>query len=338
MLDRASSRPFRALVASQGPGGGFHREVAVRHTADLPPGDLLIRVRWSSLNYKDALAATGRRGVARSYPLTPGIDAAGVVVESSAAEFSPGDRVLACGNDLGIAAPGGFGQYISVPAAWAMKLPAGLTERESMIFGTAGFTAALCVQALREDGLTPDRGEVLVTGASGGVGSFAVAFLAQQGFAVTAATGKTTEAEYLESLGARRVISRKEADDVPGKALLHEKWAGVVDTVGGGVLAAALKAARYGGSVAACGNAMSADLPITVFPFILRGVRLLGIDAARGSLPGRKELWEKLAGEWRPRGLEDIARDCTLDGLNERIDAMLRGAVRGRVVVDLGTE
>jgi len=338
MKEHAGIRSFRALVASREPGGGCRREIAMRSTDELPPGDLLVRVRWSGLNYKDALAAAGRRGVARVYPLTPGIDAAGVVVESSAADFSPGDSILSCGNDLGVSVPGGFGQYIRIPAAWALKLPSGLTERESMILGTAGFTAALSVRALRDDGVGPDRGDVLVTGASGGVGSFAVAILAREGYAVTAATGKIGEAGYLQGLGAKRVVSREEAGDVPGKALLSERWAGVIDTVGGGVLAAALKSTAHGGTVTACGNAMSAELPITVFPFILRGVRLLGIEATRCPSSVRKALWEKLAGEWKPRGLEDIAQSCTLDDLDARIEAMLRGETRGRAVVDLGTE
>lgn len=329
------ARSFRALIVSQAPDGSYRRDVGLFGMDDLPPGDLLIRVLYSSLNYKDALAASGRRGVARAYPITPGIDAAGVVVESGAAGFAPGDTVLACGHDLGTAAPGGFGQYIRVPASWVQGLPRGLTPRESMIIGTAGFTAALSVKTLQEYGLRPERGEVLVTGATGGVGSMAVAILAAEGCAVTAATGKPEHGDFLRALGARTVVTRRQVDDDTDKALLKERWAGVIDTVGGGILAAALKSTMYGGSVAACGNAMSPQLPITVFPFILRGVRLLGIEATRCSASERKDLWERLAGKWRPRNLAEMAQECTLEGLSDRIDQMLQGGIRGRVIVNL---
>lgn len=329
------TRTYRALVVRQLPDGAYARELVPRDAADLPPGELLIRVSYSSLNYKDALAASGRRGVARAYPLVPGIDAVGTVVESSTVARAPGDTVIVCGNELGIGVPGGFGQYIRVPADWALALPSGLSERDSMIYGTAGFTAAFSLLTLERSGLAPGRGDVLVTGASGGVGSCAVSILARRGYSVVAATGKTEEKDWLLSLGAQSVVSREDVDDDASKGLLKERWAGVIDTVGGSVLAAAIKSTSYGGAVAACGNARSAELPITVFPFILRGVRLLGIESARAPQGLRTELWDKLAGDWRPHGLDAIAKECTLEELSAKIDEMLQGRIRGRVVVNV---
>jgi acrylyl-CoA reductase (NADPH) len=327
---------FRALVVRQDAGGRFLREVAERSRADLPAGELLVRVRFSSLNYKDALSATGRRGVTRHYPHTPGIDAAGEVVESSSAHFRPGEEVVVAGFDLGVNTPGGFGQYISVPAGWALPRPEGLTLRQCMIYGTAGCTAALSVRALEEAGLGPAQGEVLVTGATGGVGSFAVAILARRGYRVAAATRKLDQTPYLRSLGADSILPTSELEKGPDKALLHERWIGAVDTTGGHILAAALKATGYGGAVAACGNAASAELHTTVYPFILRGVRLLGIESSRCPLPLRRVVWEMLAGPWKPPHLEEMAAECSLAELDQRIALILEGRLRGRVVVNLG--
>ena len=325
---------FEALVASRKPDGTFVRELRQQDTADLPSGDLLVRVSYSSLNYKDALAAVGRHGVARGYPLTPGIDAGGVVVESSVGDFAPGDSVIACGRELGISVPGGFGQYIRIPASWALRPPSGLTLRECMIIGTAGFTAALCLRDLQQHGVSPGA-EVLVTGASGGVGCLAVALLSKLGYRVAAGTGKTDKRDFLTSLGAGEVIARADLDDGSGKALLSERWAGVVDTVGGNILSTAIRSTAYGGSVAACGNVSSPDLPLTVFPFILRGVRLLGIDSAKCPAETRKEVWARLGAQWRPAQLEAIAEECSLHGLDGRIDDILHGRVSGRVIVNL---
>ncbi len=329
------ARTFSALVVARQSDGVFRRDVAARSESDLPPGDLLVQVSFSSLNYKDALAAIGRRGVAREYPLTPGIDAAGVVVESSAADFRPGDPVIVMGHELGTAVPGGFGQLIRVPAAWALALPTGLTLRQSMILGTAGFTAALAVRSLQESGVPPHGGEVLVTGATGGVGCIAVAILSRLGYGVAAGTGKTDRRAFLESLGARRVVPRAELDDGSGKALLPERWAAVIDTVGGGILSTAIRSTAYGGTVAACGNAASADLPVTVFPFILRGVRLLGIESSRCPSAVRRALWERLCGAWKPLQLSQLAEECTLDELGGKIDDMMAGRLTGRVLVNL---
>jgi len=322
---------FDALWVEERPDGSFRRTIVQRATADLPPGDLLIRVHYSSLNYKDALSAAGNRGVTRAYPHTPGIDAAGVVVESAVDEFKPGDEVIVIGYDLGMNTPGGFGGYIRVPAGWVVRRPTGLTLRESMAIGTAGFTAAQCVDALMQHGV--DSGEVLVTGATGGVGSIAVALLSKLGMTVIAATGKPAAAGYLHSLGATAVVARDEVDDRSGKPLLRERWAGVVDTVGGNMLATALKATRYGGAVAACGHVASPSLELTVYPFILRGVTLLGIDSVNLPIAARRALWARLAGAWKLDVLAQIARDGALAELNPEIDAILRGQQQGRVVL-----
>ncbi len=290
---------FKAMVVSETAEKTFVREIRERALNDLPAGELIIEVKYSSLNYKDALSATGNKGVTRKYPHTPGIDAAGVIVDSTTKMFSVGDQVTVTGFDLGMNTSGGFGQYISVPALWAVNLPKGLSLKESMGYGTAGLTAALCIIRLMASGLSKDSGEVLVTGATGGVGSVAVAILAKLGFNVVAATGKASEHDFLTALGAKSIISREEANDTSGRPLQKGRWAGVVDTVGGNILATALKTAKYGGLVTACGNAMSADLSVSVFPFILRGVSLLGVDSVEIPMRARQMAWQKLAGEWK---------------------------------------
>ena len=327
-------KTFKAMVVSETAEKTFPREIRERALGDLPAGELIIEVKFSSLNYKDALSATGNKGVTRKYPHTPGIDAAGVVADSTTKLFAVGDQVTVTGFDLGMNTSGGFAQYISVPALWAAKLPQGLSLKESMSHGTAGLTAALCIIRLMASGLTKESGEVLVTGATGGVGSVAVAILAKLGFNVVAATGKASEHDFLTSLGAKTIISREEANDTSGRPLQKPRWAGVIDTVGGNILATALKTAKYGGLVAACGNAMSAELNVNVFPFILRGVSLLGVDSVEIPMRARQMAWSKLAGEWKI-DFGNIINEVSLEELNPQIDAILKGAVRGRVVVDL---
>jgi acrylyl-CoA reductase (NADPH) len=324
---------FQAFWVEEQPDQSFQRTIATRNIADLPPGDVLIRVQYSSLNYKDALSASGNKGVTRNYPHTPGIDAAGIVEESSVPAFGPGDAVVVTGFDLGMNTPGGWGQYIRVPASWVVKLPDGMAMYESMMLGTAGFTAALCIDALQQHGVGPGAGELLVTGATGGVGSIAVALLGTLGYNVAAVTGKPHEADFLRALGATTVLAREEFSDAGNRVLLKERWAGVVDAVGGPLLVAAIKATRYGGSVAACGNAASPKLELTVFPFILRGVNLLGIDSVNVPLPTRATIWQRLAGEWRVPLLENLAREVPLDNLEREIDLILQGRQVGRVVV-----
>ncbi len=326
---------FRALLVEQPEKKVFTRKVVTRSTSDLPDGDLLVKVHYSSLNYKDALSATGNPGVTRNFPHTPGIDAAGEVISSRDERFAMGDRVIVTSYDLGMGTDGGFGQLIRVPADWAVKLPAGLSLRESMMLGTAGLTAGLSVLALVEAGLVPAAGPVLVTGATGGVGSLAVAMLAAAGYQVTAVTGKLAETDYLKRLGATAVIGRDEFLAGHERPLLKPTWAGVVDCVGGDMLAAAIKGARYDGLVTCCGLVAAAELNLNVFPFILRGVHLIGIDSAECPMERRLKVWKLLAGSWKPAHLEAMVDEVILDDLEERIQAILKGQLKRRVLVNL---
>jgi len=330
----ALPQTFKAMVVSETAEKTFSREVRERALGDLPAGELIIEVKYSSLNYKDALSATGNKGVTRKYPHTPGIDAAGVVADSTTKLFTVGDQVTVTGFDLGMNTSGGFARYISVPALWATKLPQGLSLKDSMSHGTAGLTAALCIIRLMASGLTKESGEVLVTGASGGVGSVAVAILAKLGFNVVAATGKASEHDFLSGLGAKAIISREEANDTSGRPLQKPRWAGVVDTVGGNILATALKTTKYAGLVAACGNAMSAELNVSLFPFILRGVSLLGVDSVEIPMRARQMAWNKLAGEWSI-DVGSVVTEVSLEELNPKIDEILKGGIRGRVLINL---
>lgn len=329
---------FKCYLVTKDAGGNVSGAVAQRSLDELPRGEVLVRVAYSSLNYKDALAATGHPGVNKIFPHVPGVDLAGLVARSRVCEFVEGDRVLATGFDLGANRWGGFAQYASVPQDWILPLPDGLSLRESMILGTAGLTAGLCVDALKKHRIEPERGEVVVTGASGGVGSMAVAILARLGYQVAAVTGKTTAHEYLKQLGAQRTLRRDQLDDRSGRSLLHARWAGAVDTVGGNVLATVLRATKHGGCVAACGLTAGSQLPMTVFPFILRGVTLAGIDAAWGPTALRREIWRRLAGQWKPERLEKMATFIDLAELPPRIDAILAGQITGRVVITIGGE
>lgn len=330
-----ASKRFEAMVVRETADGEFVREIEQKSVDDLPEGDLLIRVHYSSLNYKDALSATGHKGVTRHYPHTPGIDAAGVVEESEVQNFQTGDEVIVIGHDLGMNTAGGFGQYIRVSAGWVVRRPDTLSLRESMIYGTAGFTAALSVASLIDAGVLPEQGEILVTGATGGVGSIAVAILAQAGYFVTAATGKTDQEQYLAGLGAEEIIPRQEVQDSSGRPLLRERWAGVIDTVGGDILATAVKSTRYGGAITCCGNVASPQLSTTVYPFILRGISLLGIDSVRCSSATRMQIWQRLATEWKLDQLEQLAGERTLEELDKEIERILQGQQVGRIVIDL---
>lgn len=329
------SAKFKALVVEKTPEKKFVREVRERYLSDLAPGELLVRVHYSSLNFKDALSATGHPGVTRQFPHTPGIDAAGEVVSCENGAFSPGEKVLVTGYDLGMETDGGFSQYIRIPASWAVKLPQGLTLRESMALGTAGFTAALSVLKLQRAGVKPEDGDILVTGATGGVGSVAVSILAQSGYLVTASTGKIADEDFLRALGAKAVISREEVAAGADKALLPERWAGAVDVVGGTTLAAVLKGTKYGGTVSCCGLVGSPELPLNVYPFILRGVSLLGVDSVQASRETRQEVWARLATSWKPARLGEMITECNLQGLETLIQAILHGGIKGRVVVNL---
>ncbi len=329
---------YRALVVRRDSEQGFTRAVEELFPAELSPGDVLIRVHFSSLNYKDALSATGNRGVTRKYPHTPGVDAAGVVESSHAPQFNVGEKVICMGFDLGMNTDGGFAEFVRVPAEWVLKKPDGISLYETMQLGTAGFTAAQCVDRLLELGVTPDKGRVLVTGATGGVGSIAVALLRKAGFEIAGVTGKESEHPFLQQLGCTTILNRKQATGRPGVALLRERWAGVVDTVGGEILASAIKATRYDGVVTCCGNAASGDLPLTVYPFILRGVSLVGIDSASCPIARREAIWQRLAGPWKLDMLEEVSTCITLEQLSPMIDEMLQARTRGRIVIDLRAE
>lgn len=326
---------FRALRVSQDESGAYVRRVIECGIDELPAGELLIRVHYSSLNYKDALSASGNRGVTRNYPHTPGIDAAGVVAESAVAEFAPGDEVIVTGYDLGMNTAGGFAEYIRVPAAWAIKRPQGLSLREAMLLGTAGLTAALCVDKLEKTGLDTSAGPVLVTGATGGVGSIAVRLLARLGYQVAAATGKAEQADFLRSLGAGQIVERAALLEGVDKPLLKEQWAGAVDTVGGDVLFNVVKSLRYGASVACCGLTAGVNFKANVFPFILRGVNLLGVDSVELPLMVKASMWDRLSLQWKLDGLESLAREVGLDQLPGEIERILAGQQVGRVLVRL---
>ena len=328
-------KKFKAMVTEEIEPKRFSRSIKEKSIADLPEGDVLIEVHYSSLNFKDALSARGHKGITRNYPHTPGIDAAGIVAASSSVEFKEGDRVLVTGYDLGMNTDGGFGQYISVPAGWVIKVPDSIPLDETMMYGTAGFTAGICIWELTGREILPNKGKILVTGATGGVGSCAVAMLAKIGYHVVASTGKTDQYEYLKDIGASDIIDRKEADDKTGKPLLPERWAGVVENVGGNALSTAIRSTGMHGAVCCLGNVSGDMLETSVYPFLLRGVTVFGIDSAEKPMELRLKIWEKIFGEWRIDDPRKMIREVTLSGLSKEIDKILKGGQTGRVIVNL---
>lgn len=324
---------YKAFRVEKDETGVFTRTIRTLSTNQLPDNDVLIRVEYSSLNYKDALSAIGNKGVTRVFPHTPGIDAAGIIENSRDSRFSPGQEVIVTSYDLGMNTPGGFGQYIRVPADWVVPLPDGLTLKQSMIYGTAGFTAGLSADRIVQN-VDPSDGPVLVTGATGGVGSMAVAVLSRLGYSVTAVSGKK-ENDFLKHLGAKQIISRKDFLENTDAPLLKAKWAGAVDTVGGDILAAAIKSVKLHGAVTCCGNVASAELPINVFPFILRAVSLFGIGSQQCPMPLRKQIWQNLASTWKIDELDQISNEISLTDLDERINSILKGELKGRTLVNL---
>lgn len=326
---------YQALLVTEVADKNYSTAVTTLDTDALPDGEVLIEVAYSSVNYKDALSASGNKGVTRNYPHTPGIDAAGKVVESQVDSLQPGDEVIVTGYDLGMNTAGGFGQYIRVPAAWVVSKPEGWSLRDSMALGTAGLTAALCVDKLLRAGLQADHGPVLVSGATGGVGSLAVALLARQGFSVTASTGKPDAADWLRELGADEVIDRQELAAESSRPLLKERWAGAIDVAGGATLFNIIKSLRYGGSVAACGLVHSPGFTATVLPFILRGVNLLGVDSVELPLATKQAMWERLAGEWQLAGLDSMVKEISLEQLGDSLEQVLSGKAQGRYLLNL---
>jgi putative YhdH/YhfP family quinone oxidoreductase len=326
---------FRALVARQD-GETITAAIETLEAADLQPGDVTIRIAYSSVNYKDALALTPRGGVVREYPLVPGIDLTGEVIESTSAEFPVGAKVLAHGYDIGTGRHGGYAEYVRLPADQVVALGS-LTTREGAAIGTAGFTAAMSVQALVRHGITPSDGPIVVTGATGGVGSVSVDLLAAAGYEVVASTGKPEAAEHLKKLGASEVIGRLPADpDAKPRPLAKTRWAGAVDCVGGATLADVLSTLNYGGAVAASGLTGGAALNTTVMPFILRGVSLLGIDSVLMPIGPRRALWKQIAGVFRPPHLADITHEVDLADVVSVIDEVRAGRYSGRAVVRVG--
>lgn len=330
------NKKFKAIVVREVEEKIFKSKVEERDIEDLPENDLLIKVKYSSLNYKDALSSIGNKGVSRNYPHTPGIDAAGLVAESKSDKFKVGDEVIVTGHDLGMNTSGGFGEYIRVSKDWVVHLPKALSLKESMVYGTAGFTAALSVFNLIDSGIKPEDGDILVTGATGGVASTAIQILSKLGYDVYALTGKEDEKEMLTGLGAKDIVAREELDKPSKRAMLKARWAGVIDTVGGNILSNAIKETKYGGVVTCCGNISSGELETSIYPFILRGVKLIGIDSVNVDMETRVKVWNLLSDNWKIDNLEENAEEVSLEELNKKIDHMLKGKHVGRTIVNIG--
>lgn len=326
---------FQALVVDK-EGEDVEASVQTLTFDDLPEGDVTINVHYSSVNYKDGLASIPNGNIVKEYPFVPGIDLAGEVVQSSDDRYNEGDRVIVTSYELGVSHYGGYSEYARVPGDWIVPLPENLTMKEAMTFGTAGFTAALSIDKMEMNGQTPDMGTVLVSGATGGVGSMATAMLAKKGYHVTASTGKETEHDYLAKLGASEIVSREDVTPEKIRSLDKQKWAGAVDPVGGETLAAILSNTQYGGNVAVSGLTAGVKVPTNVFPFILRSVNLLGIDSVYYPQEQRLKLWERLASDLKPSTvLEDMTEEVTLSELPDKLAQILKGQSRGRTVVKL---
>ena len=329
------SKTFKSMLVSEHDNDQFKIEIVQRDMDSLPEGDILINVKYSSLNYKDALSASGNKGVTKIYPHTPGIDAAGVVVKSSSSRFTPGDKVIVTGFDLGMNTSGGFSEYIRVPSGWVLPLPQDMSLKDSMMFGTSGLTAALSVYKIVSSGVTPKSGDILVTGATGGVGSCAVAILSKLGYKVTAATGKMEESNMLKELGASNVVDRHSLVDESGRLLLKESWAGAIDTVGGEMLSTALKSSKYGAAITCCGNVSGHSFNASIYPFILRGITLFGIDSVQCPMDLRTHIWDMLSNEWKNDSLEKCTQEVSLENLESKIELILKGKLSKKTIVNL---
>lgn len=325
---------YSALVAEE-QNGNYVQSVKQLTINDLPDNDVLVKVHYSSLNYKDALSATGNKGVTKSYPFTPGIDAAGIIVKSEDKRFKKDDKVIVTSYDLGMNTPGGFGQFISVPVDWIVPLPSGISLKESMMIGTSGLTASIGVEKIIKQQVGPNDGKVLVTGATGGVGSFAAGLLSQLGYYVIAATGKMDQTNFLKSLGVSEVVHRDKITEVAGKPLLQGKWKASLDTVGGEMLDAVIRQTKHNGVVTCCGNVLGHELHTNIFPFILRGVSLMGIDSGIALMSDRLRIWNLLSNDWKPQFLEKVCRQIDLTMLPQEIEKILKGNQVGNVVVSL---
>ena len=328
--------PFKAFVIDQDENRKVVSRMGTLAAEQLDAGEVTIRVHYSSINYKDALAATGAGKIIRRFPCVGGIDLCGEVVDSADARFKPGDKVIATSFDIGVAHHGGYAEYARVPAGWVVALPAGLDLFEAMALGTAGFTAALGIVRMEDNGLAPANDPVIVTGATGGVGALAIDMLAQLGYHVVALTGKEAEGDYLKMLGAAEILLRSTIDFDKVRPLEAAKWAGAVDNVGGQILHWVLATMKQAGTVASIGNAASFNINTTVFPFILRGVSLLGVDSGYIGFPTRQRVWDRLATDLKPRHLAAITRTIAFDDLPAAFDDFIHGRVKGRTVVRIG--
>ncbi|MCL4108633.1 UNVERIFIED_CONTAM: hypothetical protein GTU68_006951 [Idotea baltica] len=326
-------KEFKALVVEEN-NGVFNKEIKSKQISHLPDGDLLIKVHYSSLNYKDALSASGNRGVTRTYPHTPGIDAVGTVESSKSDTFKVHDEVIVTSYDLGMNTAGGFGQYIRAPQSWALKLPKKLSMKEAMTLGTAGLTAGMCVQRLVEK-VRQEDGEIVVSGATGGVGALSISILKKLGYRVAAITGKESAHNYLTNLGVDHIIARHDFESLGEKPLLKTTFAGGIDAVGGTILQNMIKSTNPMGVVTCCGNVASPKLNLTVFPFILRGVSLIGIDSQNYPMREREQVWNLLSDEWKPDKLVDTCTEINLGELANKIDLILNGKLKGRTVVNM---
>ncbi|MCH2450607.1 MAG: YhdH/YhfP family quinone oxidoreductase [Gracilimonas sp.] len=329
-----STKSFKAFYVEETSTGNFEAEVKDVPLSFLPDYEVLIRVQFSSLNYKDGLSASGNKGVTRQYPHIPGIDASGVVVEDASNTFKKGQKVVVTGQDLGSNTPGGFGAMIRVPKDWVVALPDGLDLETAMNYGTAGFTAMYGIKRLERELILPNEGKVLVTGATGGVGSLAVFFLSELGYEVIAATGKMHKVDFLKELGAAEVIHRKEVTEVKDSFLLSREWNGAIETVGGKMLDAVIRQTNHDGAVACCGNILGHKLTTNIYPFILRGVSLLGIDSAICKMPMRLNIWDAIANTDHKKVPENFSKKVHLEDLQEEVDRILEGRQAGRVVVE----
>ena len=327
---------FNALLVTE-KDGQFNKEIKQLSFDELPDNELLVKVSYSSINYKDALSASGNKGVTRQFPHVPGVDASGVVVKSKSPAFAEGEKVLVTGFDLGMNTWGGFGEFISIPANWAIKLPKGLSLKEAMAFGTAGLTAGMSVYQIVNATITPQKGEVAVSGATGGVGSIATAILAKLGYDVVVISGKKEDNYLLNTLGAKRIINREEfVEQYNKKPLTSPAFAAGVDTVAGPILSGMLKSTQYGGVVTCFGMVSSADLHTSIFPFILRGVCLVGIDSVQAPMSFRNQIWQLLSTGWKPANLNSLIQEITLNDLPAKLDEILQGKAKGRYVLKHG--
>ncbi len=326
---------FKALIVEENSDGNFSASIKQKHIDELPQGDVIIKVAYSCLNYKDYLSFAGNKGVTMKYPHTPGIDASGIVVSSQNNKFKEGDKVLVTGYDLGMNTSGAFAEYIRVPAEWIVPLPDNLTLKESMIYGTAGFTDALAIMKFQSIGITSNSGKILVTGATGAVGTLAISILKKLGYTIIASTGKPQMHDFLRKIGASEIISRSDVVDETGRPLLKRRWKAVIETVGGKTLDSVIRATDNSGAIAVIGNRTGDVFTTSIYPFILRGITLFGIETAETEMPQRLEIWQKLANEWKINDFESIYKEVSLNEIIPELEKMKDGTQAKKVIVNL---